>query len=96
MRFNAIFAVLIIVIRGAVIFCFNFRIRELQSVDAINVTTSKESWLTLNVSEALHHWVNNPDGNRGLYLSVHPADRSGKRLFFSIFTQKSRSIYPRR
>lgn len=50
--------------------------RELQYVDAINVTSSKEGWLTLNISKALDHWVNNPDGNRGLYLSVHPADRS--------------------
>ncbi|EZA54725.1 hypothetical protein DMN91_006821 [Ooceraea biroi] len=50
--------------------------RELQYIDAINATTGKEGWLTLNVSEALEHWVNNPDGNRGLYLSVHPADRS--------------------
>lgn len=50
--------------------------RELQYVDAVNTTTGKEGWLTLNVSEALAHWVNNPDGNKGLYLSVHPADRS--------------------
>lgn len=78
--------VLLINIRDAIILCFDFRIRELQYVDAINVTTRKEGWLTLNVSEALHHWVNNPDGNRGLYLSVHPADRSGKRLIFPLFT----------
>ncbi|XP_003494016.1 protein 60A [Bombus vosnesenskii] len=50
--------------------------RELQYVDAVNTTTGKEGWLTLNVSEPLDHWVNNPDGNKGLYLSVHPADRS--------------------
>ncbi|XP_011648101.2 protein 60A [Pogonomyrmex barbatus] len=50
--------------------------RELQYIDAVNVTSSKEGWLTLNISEALDHWVNNPDGNRGLYLSVHSADRS--------------------
>ncbi|XP_029169043.1 protein 60A [Nylanderia fulva] len=49
--------------------------RELQYVDAINVTTSQEGWLTLNVTAALDHWVNNPSGNRGLYISVHPADR---------------------
>nr|KAF7430126.1 hypothetical protein H0235_006524 [Vespula pensylvanica] len=50
--------------------------RELQYVDAINTTIGREGWLTLNVSEPLSHWVNNPNGNRGLYLSVHPADRS--------------------
>ncbi|XP_015607274.1 protein 60A [Cephus cinctus] len=50
--------------------------RELQYVDSVNTTTGHEGWLTLNVSEPLQHWVNNPDGNRGLYLSVHPADRS--------------------
>lgn len=49
--------------------------RELQYVDAINMTTNQEGWLTLNVTGALDHWVNNPDENRGLYLSVHPADR---------------------
>lgn len=49
--------------------------RELQYVDAINVTNSQEGWLTLNVTAALDHWVNNPSGNRGLYISVHPADR---------------------
>ncbi|XP_053593820.1 protein 60A-like [Microplitis demolitor] len=50
--------------------------KELQYVDSVNTTTGKEGWLTLNVSAALQHWVNNPEGNRGLYLSVHPADRS--------------------
>jgi bone morphogenetic protein 7 len=50
----------------------------LQHVDAVNATTGKEGWLTLNVSEALEHWMNKPDENRGLYLSVHPAERSGK------------------
>ncbi|XP_034944519.1 protein 60A [Chelonus insularis] len=50
--------------------------KELQYIDSVNTTTGKEGWLTLNVSEALQHWVNNPEGNRGLYLSVHPADRS--------------------
>lgn len=54
------------------------RTRELQYVDAVNTTTGKEGWLTLNISESLSHWVNNPDGNKGLYLSVHPADRSGE------------------
>ncbi|XP_066601960.1 protein 60A-like [Prorops nasuta] len=50
--------------------------RELQYVDAVNTTVGREGWLTLNATEALQHWVNNPEGNRGLYLSVHPADRS--------------------
>ncbi|XP_012272417.1 protein 60A [Orussus abietinus] len=50
--------------------------RELQYVDSVNTTTKREGWLTLNVTEPLQHWVNNPEGNRGLYLSVHPADRS--------------------
>ncbi|KAL0101698.1 hypothetical protein PUN28_019100 [Cardiocondyla obscurior] len=49
--------------------------RELQYIDATNVTDYKRGWLTFNISEAFEHWVNNPDGNRGLYLSVHPADR---------------------
>lgn len=65
---------------------FNSRTRELQYIDAVNVTDSKKGWLTFNISEALDHWMNNPDGNRGLYLSVHPADRSGKgRFIFSNF-----------
>ncbi|XP_014481854.1 PREDICTED: protein 60A [Dinoponera quadriceps] len=50
--------------------------RRLKYVDSINSTTSREGWLSLNVSEALGHWVNNPDGNRGLYLSVHLAGGS--------------------
>ncbi|XP_043270190.1 protein 60A [Venturia canescens] len=50
--------------------------RELQYVDSTNTTVGKEGWMTLNVTEALQHWVNNPEGNKGLYLSVHPADRS--------------------
>lgn len=62
---------------------FIFSNRELQYVDAVNATTGKEGWLTLNISEALNHWVNNPDGNRGLYLSVHLAERSSKRFNFS-------------
>lgn len=49
--------------------------QELQYIDAVNVTDRKEGWLTLNISEALNHWVNNPNGNEGLYLSVHPTDR---------------------
>ncbi|XP_001603876.1 protein 60A [Nasonia vitripennis] len=49
--------------------------RELQYIDAVNATAGREGWLSLNVSEALQYWVANPAGNRGLYLSVHPADR---------------------
>lgn len=55
-------------------------LRELQYVDAVNTTVGREGWLTLNVSEPLSHWVNNPDGNRGLYLSVHPADRTAHEM----------------
>ncbi|KYN10951.1 PREDICTED: protein 60A [Trachymyrmex cornetzi] len=51
-------------------------IRELQYIDAINITDNKEGWLTLNISEAFEHWVKDSNENRGLYLSVHPADRS--------------------
>ncbi|XP_015113215.1 protein 60A [Diachasma alloeum] len=50
--------------------------KELQYVDSVNTTTNKEGWLTLNVTEPLVHWVNNSKGNRGFYISVHPADRS--------------------
>ncbi|KAK0171257.1 hypothetical protein PV328_009007 [Microctonus aethiopoides] len=50
--------------------------KELQYIDSINTTSGKEGWLTLNISSCLQHWVNNQEGNRGLYLSVHPADRS--------------------
>nr|BBD17787.1 glass bottom boat [Athalia rosae] len=50
--------------------------RELQYVDSMNTSTGREGGLTLNVSEPLQHWVNDPEANRGLYLSVHPADRS--------------------
>jgi len=66
------------VIREIQLFRSAFRTRELQHVDTVNATTGKEGWLTLNVSEALEHWMNKPDENRGLYLSVHPAERSGK------------------
>lgn len=56
-------------------------IRELQYIDAVNITTTcKKGWLTFNVSEALDHWINDPEGNRGLYLSVHPADRSAHEM----------------
>ncbi|KYN44416.1 Protein 60A [Trachymyrmex septentrionalis] len=51
-------------------------IRELQYIDAINITDNKQGWLTLNISEAFEHWVKDSNENRGLYLSVHPADRS--------------------
>lgn len=54
----------------------------MQYVDSTNTTINQEGWITLNVSEALQHWINNPDGNRGLYLSVHPADRSGNIIFY--------------
>ncbi|XP_043473217.1 protein 60A [Leptopilina heterotoma] len=49
--------------------------RELQYVDSVN-TTLKNGWISLNVSAPLQHWVNNREGNQGLYLSVHPSDRS--------------------
>ncbi|XP_058792921.1 protein 60A [Phymastichus coffea] len=49
--------------------------RELQYVDAVNASSGREGWLAINVTEALQRWVQDPAGNRGLYLSVHPADR---------------------
>ncbi|XP_014212014.1 protein 60A-like [Copidosoma floridanum] len=49
--------------------------RELQFVDAVNASAGRTGWLTLNVTAAVRHWVRDPAGNRGLYLSVHPADR---------------------
>ena len=65
-----------------------FRERELQYVDSVNTTTGREGWLSLNVSESLRHWVNSPEGNRGLYLSVHPADRFGEYLSYVCLVAK--------
>lgn len=73
-------------------FNYLFRKKELQYVDSVNTTTGKEGWLTLNVSAALQHWVNNPEGNRGLYLSVHPADRSGK-IVIIVINKKHKNKY---
>ena len=49
--------------------------KELQFVSSVNASAEHEGWITLNVSAAFQHWVHDPFSNRGLYLSVHPADR---------------------
>ncbi|KAJ8673361.1 hypothetical protein QAD02_004623 [Eretmocerus hayati] len=47
--------------------------RELQYVNSVN--TTGDGWISLNVSAAMKHWLNEPRSNRGIYLSVHPSDR---------------------
>ncbi|XP_011504725.1 PREDICTED: protein 60A [Ceratosolen solmsi marchali] len=49
--------------------------RELEYLDAVNASSGREGWIALNVSAALEHWLRDPGANRGLYLSVHPAER---------------------
>ncbi|XP_043289574.1 protein 60A-like [Venturia canescens] len=50
--------------------------RRMQFVDTTNTTAGQEGWITLNVTESLDHWMNNPQDNKGLYLSVYSIDRS--------------------
>ncbi|XP_044010319.1 protein 60A-like [Aphidius gifuensis] len=49
--------------------------KELKFVSSVNKTIKDQGWMTLNVTEAVQHWVNNPEDNKGLYLSVHPIGR---------------------
>nr|XP_031848442.1 protein 60A-like [Nomia melanderi] len=47
---------------------------------SVNITTDKEKWITLNISQVLEYWVKHPKENRGLFLAVHHADYSGHTL----------------
>ena len=51
-------------------------------VNAVNTSSNYKGWITVNVSEALLHWTQNPEDNKGLYLSVH--------LNNNVYTQKMR------
>lgn len=57
-----------------------FRERELEYIAAINTTAGFSGWLELNLTSCLATWVAFPNSNKGLYLSVHPADKPGKRI----------------
>ncbi|KAG8291315.1 protein 60A [Homalodisca vitripennis] len=49
--------------------------KELEFVDAVNTSYSQEGWLIFNMTGPLTSWVTFPQTNKGLYMSVHPADR---------------------
>ncbi|RZC39571.1 glass bottom boat protein, partial [Asbolus verrucosus] len=49
--------------------------RELEYISAINTTGRFTGWLGLNLTACLPTWVAFPNSNKGLYLSVHPADK---------------------
>lgn len=57
---------------------FICRERELEFVQSLNTTGDFESWLEFNLTSALSTWVTFPESNKGLYLSVHAADKPGK------------------
>lgn len=40
-------------------------------VNSTNTVTGKENWITLNINDALEHWIKYPKENRGLFLAVH-------------------------
>lgn len=48
--------------------------RTMLLVDSTNTTSGQEGWIILNVTECLDYWMQNPEDNRGLYLSVYPTD----------------------
>ncbi|KAF7990341.1 hypothetical protein HCN44_000146 [Aphidius gifuensis] len=50
--------------------------KELKLISSINKNMSDQGWMTLNVSAALQYWVRYPGENRGLYISIQPADKS--------------------
>lgn len=54
------------------------RERELQSVATLKTTYDYTGWLEFNLTEPLSMWVAFPESNKGLYLSVHAADKAGK------------------
>lgn len=56
-----------------------YRERELEFVKSVNTTASYSGWLELNITDCLPSWLAFPESNKGLYLSVHPADKPGKK-----------------
>lgn len=48
--------------------------KELEFVDSVNTTAGNDGWLLFNLTGPLSSWVAFPHSNRGLYLSVHPAN----------------------
>lgn len=54
--------------------------RELEYITAVNTTGGFTGWLELNLTSSLSTWVAFPNSNKGLYLSVHPAEKSGREI----------------
>nr|XP_012147226.1 PREDICTED: protein 60A-like [Megachile rotundata] len=46
-------------------------------IDSANTVTGKEDWITLNINEALEHWIKYPKENRGLFLAVYHDNYTG-------------------
>lgn len=55
--------------------------RELEFVTSVNTTSDYAGWIELNMTGPLSTWVAFPESNKGLYLSVHPADKTGKNVY---------------
>ncbi|XP_076271007.1 TGF-beta family member glass bottom boat isoform X1 [Rhynchophorus ferrugineus] len=49
---------------------------ELDYISEINTNFQFSGWLGLNVTKCLSTWVAFPTSNKGIYLSVHPTDKS--------------------
>ncbi|KAF5297757.1 hypothetical protein FQR65_LT09931 [Abscondita terminalis] len=54
--------------------------RELEYITAVNTTGGSNGWLELNLTSSLTTWVAFPNSNKGLYLSVHPAEKPGREI----------------
>lgn len=49
---------------------------ELEYISEVQTTAEYSGWLGINVTKCLSVWVAFPDFNKGIYLSVHPTDKS--------------------
>ncbi|KAK5646801.1 hypothetical protein RI129_005265 [Pyrocoelia pectoralis] len=54
--------------------------RELEYITAVNTTGGFTGWLELNLTDSLSTWVAFPKSNKGLYLSVHPAEKAAREV----------------
>ncbi|KAB0797560.1 hypothetical protein PPYR_08553 [Photinus pyralis] len=54
--------------------------RELEYIIAVNTTEDFTGWLELNLTNSLSTWVAFPNSNKGLYLSVHPAEKPAREI----------------
>lgn len=49
---------------------------ELEYISEVQTIGEFAGWLGINVTKCLSTWVAFPDSNKGIYLSVHPKDKS--------------------